>query len=195
MKKFVLICLGNWGEEFTLTRHNFGFLFGDFISRKTGKNFKNLGFGVYLKLGQADDFLHETFVFKGKTYMNLSGEPAKKFINYFLLEGAEIIVVHDDVDIPFGRVKITKNGGAGGHKGVLSIIEHIGKDNIRIRFGIGKPQDKSNITDFVLRKFSDYEVQNLEKIFDLSFDGLKIIVNESLSKSMSIVNSANVIGA
>ncbi len=192
MKKFLLICLGNWGDEFTYTRHNFGFLFADFISARTGTRFKNLDFGAYLKLGQAEEFMYETFVFKGKTYMNLSGETAEKFINYFSLEGAEIIIAHDDVDISFGRVKIVWDGGAGGHKGVLSVIERLGKNNIRIRLGISRPKDKSDVTNFVLGRFSDYEMQNLKKILDLSFSGLKMIVNESLAKSMSVVNSIEI---
>ena len=193
---FVLICLGNFGKEYRETRHNFGFMLADFISEEIGLSFKDTGYGKYLS------FEHESrkiFVFKGKTYMNLSGVPARRFAEDFGFihrgqkkEGIEFVIAHDDLDIPFGRIKIAKNGGAGGHKGVISLIQHIGKDNIRIKMGIGKPKNME-VADYVLSKFSSSERKFVPEILRVCFDAFMTMVSESIEKAMSLFNSKNVL--
>ena len=191
---FVLICLGNFGEEYRETRHNFGFMLADFISERIGLDFKDIGYGKYLSFEHGEKTI---FVFKGKTYMNLSGAPARRFVEDFgfLQHGRkkqeiEFVLAHDDLDIPFGRIKIAKNGGAGGHKGVLSLIQHIGKDNIRIKMGIGKPKKGGiEIADYVLSSFSPSEKKFVPEILKISFDAFMTMVDEGVEKAMSLFNS------
>jgi PTH1 family peptidyl-tRNA hydrolase len=185
-----IIGLGNWGKEYLRTRHNFGFIFCDFVAEKTGERFKNLKFGAYFET-QIEG--KRVFVFKGKTFMNISGEAAKKFLDEFNLWRYEIIVCHDDLDIPFGMIRIKKNGGTGGHKGVESIVKNIGKDNIRFRFGIGRPGKDKNIADYVLSEFSDEELNNLEKILELGFSALITLASEGVEKAMSLYNSRKIL--
>lgn len=186
MSSFILICLGNKGDEYKYMRHNFGFILADYISQKTSQRFKKINFGEYTYI---KEFKKELYVFKGETYMNLSGITAKKFLDYLSLEDYQVGVAYDDMDIPFGKVKISVNGGPGGHKGVKSIIENIGKDNIRIRLGIGKGKDA---VDHVLSNFSKEEMEKIPKILDMAFEAIKTILNENVEKAMSLFNSKTI---
>lgn len=187
MSSFILICLGNKGSEYKYMRHNFGFILADYISQKTAEKFKKISFGEYTHI---KEFKKDLYVFKGETYMNLSGITAKKFLDYLSLEDYHVGVAYDDMDIPFGKIKISINGGAGGHRGVKSIIETIGKDNIRIRLGIGRYI--GNATDYVLSNFSKDEMGKISKILDMAFEAIKTILNENVEKAMSLFNSKTI---
>lgn len=186
----ILICLGNWGKGYEFTRHNLGFLLADHIAKKTSERFKEINFGEYLCV---KNFKKDLYVFKGKTLMNVSGETAKRFLAYLKPKNYEVAIAHDDLDIPFGRIKISKNGGSGGHKGVKSVIENIGKDNIRIRLGIwSEEKEEIGAIDFVLQNFSKEEMEKLPKILDIAFDSVITILNENVDKAMSTFNSPSV---
>ncbi|MCS7213216.1 MAG: aminoacyl-tRNA hydrolase [Candidatus Calescibacterium sp.] len=191
-KAFVLICLGNWGENYKYTRHNFGFLLADHICQKLSERFISIQFGEYLHTNKLKE---ELYVFKGKTFMNLSGETAKKFLDLLMRKNPEskleTLICHDDLDIPFGRIKIYRNGGSGGHNGVKSIIENIGKENIRIRLGIGEQKNvrKTDTVDYVLSKFSKNEMEKIPRILEAAYQAVETIINESVEKAMSVFNS------
>ncbi len=184
-----IIGLGNWGNEYLKTRHNFGFIFCDFIAEKTGEKFKDIKFGTYFETNIEGK---KVFVFKGKTFMNISGETAKKFLDKFNLWKSQIIICHDDLDIPFGMIKIKENGGTGGHKGIESIVKHIGGNNIRFRFGIGRPQKHQDIAEYVLEEFSPNELANLSKILETGFSALITLAKEGVAKAMSLFNSRKI---
>ncbi len=184
-----IIGLGNWGNDYVKTRHNFGFIFCDFIAEKIGEKFKDIKFGIYFETNIEGK---KVFVFKGKTFMNLSGETAKKFLDKFNLWKSQIIICHDDLDIPFGMIKIKKNGGTGGHKGIESIIEHIGVNNIRFRFGIGRPEKPQDIAEYVLSIFSHEELASLNQILETGFSALITLVKEGVDKAMSLFNNRKI---
>jgi len=153
----LIVGLGNIGTEYEDTRHNIGFIAIDKIinnlNNYTTIN-KPLFKGTLFKNG---DFLF----LKPSTYMNLSGESVGAVKNFYKVENENIIVIHDDLDLKLGALKFKRGGGHGGHNGLKSIDSHIGNDYNRIRIGIGRPEDKSKVVDFVLGKFQAEEIDKL----------------------------------
>ncbi|SHN54512.1 peptidyl-tRNA hydrolase [Fervidobacterium gondwanense DSM 13020] len=177
--KMIIIGLGNPGEKYENTRHNVGFMVLDKLSKswKRGPNYLYSDINI---------FGEKVRLVKPTTYMNLSGEVFK------YLPHDDIIVVYDDLDLPLGRIRIRKNGSAGGHNGIKSIISFIGQDFPRIRIGIGpKPQDV-DAADYVLSNFSQEEFEKLEKVMELTIEAIKSIISEGIDKAMNKYNSATV---
>jgi PTH1 family peptidyl-tRNA hydrolase len=154
-----LICgLGNPGDRYKLNRHNIGFMVIDEMTKNLNTtNINRSNFKADVK--KSADSLYV----KPLTYMNASGESIYPIKEYYKIDIGKVIVVHDDLDLPFGALKFKIGGGHGGHNGLRSIDSHIGKDYIRVRFGIGKPTDKSKVVNYVLDNFSKEE---LNKVFD-----------------------------
>lgn len=155
----LIVGLGNIGDKYQLTRHNVGFLVIDEITKSlTTSNINKANFQAdVLKSG------YNLFI-KPKTYMNHSGDSVVSIKDYYKIDIENIIVIHDDLDLPFGTVKFKVGGGHGGHNGLRSIDSHIGKDYIRVRIGIGKPENKADVANYVLSNFSKEELNKLEGI-------------------------------
>ncbi len=161
----LIIGLGNPGKEYKKTRHNAGFLAVDRIA--TGIQYSVCGiqskFNAEVSEGIVDN--EKTILVKPMTFMNNSGQTVKAVLDYYKINFKDMIVIHDDLDIPFGEYKISKNKNSGGHKGVQSIIDHIGtKDFTRIRIGIMTENKKIPTEKFVLEKFRKEEMEIVEKI-------------------------------
>lgn len=155
----LIVGLGNIGEKYQLTRHNVGFLVIDEITKGlTTANINKANFhSTLLKSGYS-------LYSKPTTYMNNSGLAVHAIKEYYKIDLEDIIVIHDDLDLPFGAVKFKIGGGHGGHNGLRSLDSHIGKDYIRIRIGIGKPANKSEVVNYVLDNFSKEELNKLQDI-------------------------------
>ena len=183
-----LFCgLGNPGERYKNTRHNFGFLVIETFAKKHHLNFK-----FYKDLeSEAAYYKNKAILIKPLTYMNLSGRAVKKWV---LKEGIplkNLLVIYDDLDLPLGKIKILPKGGAGGHKGMLSIIEALETSDFpRMKLGINKPLNQP-IIDYVLSPFSEEENPKVIKILDLASSALQDILNLGLSKTMTKYNSLN----
>jgi len=183
-----LFCgLGNPGERYKNTRHNFGFLVIETFAKKHHLNFK-----FYKDLeSEAAYYKDKAILIKPLTYMNLSGRAVKKWV---LKEGIplkNLLVIYDDLDLPLGKIKILPKGGAGGHKGMLSIIEALETSDFpRMKLGINKPLNQP-IIDYVLSPFSEEENPKVIKILDLASSALQDILNLGLSKTMTKYNSLN----
>ncbi|MEN3042505.1 MAG: aminoacyl-tRNA hydrolase [Fervidobacterium sp.] len=175
----ILIGLGNPGEKYENTRHNVGFMVLDKISKnwKKGPNY------LYSDVQICGE---KVKLIKPMTYMNLSGEVFK----YLPHDG--IIVVYDDLDIPLGKIRIRKEGSAGGHNGIKSIISYIGKDFPRIRVGIGPKPDNIDAADFVLSAFSKEEFIVLNDVVKLCIEAIEFILKEGIDKAMSKYNSLQI---
>jgi PTH1 family peptidyl-tRNA hydrolase len=163
----LIIGLGNPGNEYEATRHNAGFLFLDTL--KASWEFPDFvpekRFASLVSAGMKDS--EKTLLVKPATFMNRSGEAVVALINFFKLTPADITVVHDDLDLPFGTWKVTESSGAAGHNGVSDIIERLGtKEFRRIRIGIGRPDADRDPADYVLSRFTLEEEQKLAKIFE-----------------------------
>ena len=171
----LIVGLGNIGEQYQLTRHNVGFLVIDEMTKKlTTSNINKANFQAdVLKSG------YNLFV-KPKTYMNHSGESVVAIKEYYKIDMENIIVIHDDLDLPFGTVKFKVGGGHGGHNGLRSIDSHIGKEYIRVRIGIGKPENKADVANYVLSNFSKEDLNKLEGIISHTIKAIEALKSDDI---------------
>ncbi|PMP66690.1 MAG: aminoacyl-tRNA hydrolase [Thermodesulfobacterium geofontis] len=181
-----LFCgLGNPGEKYKNTRHNLGFLVIEEFAKK-----HNLSFKFYKDLeSEATFYGDKAILIKPLTYMNLSGRAVKMWIEKEGLSPSNLLVIYDDLDLPLGKIKILPKGGAGGHKGVLSIIETLQTEDFpRLKLGIGKPE-KGNARDYVLSSFEEKEWPIVKKVLQRAVTALEEILFEGFNKAMTKVNS------
>lgn len=175
---FLIVGLGNIGEKYQFTRHNIGFLVIDEITKNlTTSNINNSNFQSSLQKSGSNLFS------KPITYMNNSGVAVHSIKEYYKIDLENIIIIHDDLDLPFGVVKFKKGGGNGGHNGLKSLDSHIGQDYIRVRVGIGKPEDKANVSNYVLSDFSKDELEALNsKIIPHIVKSIEALKNTSVEE-------------
>ncbi len=184
----IIAGLGNPGQDYSRTRHNIGFLVVEAIAEKAGIFFnKNRFDAAFVKTR-----IHgrEVFLVKPLSYMNRSGFPLQKLSAYFKVDFTEIIVVHDDMDLSFGTIKIVQDRGPGGHNGVRSIMDAFGrKDCIRVRVGVGHPDDQGQVTGHVLGGFAPDEQAALDEIVASAADACGLILSKGVVQAMNQVNS------
>lgn len=158
----LLIGLGNPGKEYENSRHNVGFIMLDNIAKNLSVNFDNNKKKSLFGRAKKGDI--EYILLKPQTFMNLSGESALYISKFFNISIENITVIYDDMDMPFGTFKIKKGGSSGGHNGIKSLIEKLQSDNFyRIRVGIGRPNFKEKVNDYVLSSFSKSEREIIDK--------------------------------
>ncbi len=177
---FLIVGLGNPTTRYENTRHNIGFrvidrLINDFGARDISKN------SFYGKLYKSN----QTLLLKPTTYMNLSGKSVIAVKNFFKIDIENIIVIHDDIDLPFSALRIKRGGGHGGHNGLKSIDQAIGKDYIRVRMGVGKPEHRSQVVDFVLNDFSIEEEKIIDKWIEYTANTIKELQEKSVEEVKS----------
>lgn len=148
---FLIIGLGNPGKEYENTRHNIGFHVAEEISRHYNFSSPKIKFQSELSEGLIDG--HKVMLQKPLTYMNRSGSPVIQATNFLKIPLENIIVIHDDLDLVVGKVRVKTGGGSGGHNGLKDIDARLGKEYRRVRIGIGHPGDKDMVSDYVLHKF------------------------------------------
>ena len=200
----LIIGLGNPGLKFKNTRHNLGFrIVEEFAKKNNFPDFKFSrlrppGFGGQAK--KINSLISETnidnqkiILAKPQTFMNESGQAVKLFTRTYKLEANNLIIVHDDIDLDLGKIKIVKNRGPAGHKGVQSIINALGtKDFIRVRIGIkpinNKQKTINKIENFVLKKFNKEEEKNLKGIIEKAVKAIEFFLKNGLEKTQSIYN-------
>ena len=165
----LIIGLGNPGKQYESTRHNAGFIILDELKKSFSlPEFKfNKKFNAETSEGQASD--SKIILAKPQTFMNQSGQSVKALLDFYKLEKEQIAVIHDDLDIDFGTVKISSDASAGGHNGIQSIIDNLGTQKFkRVRIGIEGSELKKNRlmsgSDFVLQKFSEEELETIKKL-------------------------------
>ncbi len=184
---WIIAGLGNPGRKYARTRHNIGFMVIDRLAEEynislTQKKFENL-------LGMGEIGNTKVILTKPMAYMNLSGPPIMQLIKYYKLKTDHVLVVHDDIDILFGNLKIKANGGHGGHNGLRSIIGVMGGgDFSRIRVGIGRPDTRIEVTDHVLGKFAANELKQLDSVLSCAVQAAHTIINEGITLSMNKFN-------
>ncbi len=161
----LIIGLGNPGKEYEKTRHNAGFLAVDKIVSSSEYQVSSVKQKFNAEISQGTINNEKTILAKPQTFMNNSGQAVRAILDYYKINPEDIIVIHDDLDIPLGEFKISKNKNSGGHKGVQSIIDHLGtKDFTRIRIGINAENKKTPTEKFVLGKFSEDETREIERV-------------------------------
>ena len=168
----MLVGLGNPGAKYQKTRHNAGFLFVDRVVEQSGGRFvSNVRFhGDVAKLDASG---HSVLVLKPSTFMNRSGQAVSALARYHNVTPDQILVVHDELDLPPGTVRLKKDGGHGGHNGLRDIVSHLGtKDFYRLRIGIGHPGDRTQVTNYVLGEAGKLESVEIAQAMDRALDCL-----------------------
>jgi PTH1 family peptidyl-tRNA hydrolase len=184
---FLLIGLGNPGREYRDNRHNFGFMLIDrLIVRLNARGLKLQSKAIVTDAIYND---HKLILAKPQTYMNLSGQSAQGLIHFYKLSLSEVLIAHDDLDLPFGTIRMRPGGGPGGQKGLASTIEQLGtKDIPRLRLGIGRPPGRMDPAAYVLQDFSRDEMKELSSILDRAADAVLTFVTDGLDKAMNKFN-------
>jgi len=185
----VVLGLGNPSKKYERTRHNLGFLVVDRVALEIGIAVKEKKYHSLIGSWKVNG--EKVLLVKPQTYMNHSGEAAWNLLRYLPVEVKDLVVIHDDLDLPFGRIRIRNRGSAAGHRGVLSIIELLGDEGFfRVRMGIGRPPAGVDPTDYVLQTFSPEEVAQLEPIVSKAADGVESLLREGPHRAMGKFNRA-----
>lgn len=179
----LIVGLGNPGLEYNNTRHNIGFYYLDLFATKLNLSFKEKFNGMYAKTKIGNE---DVILLKPHTFMNLSGESVIKFVNYYKIKVEDVLIIHDDLDMDIGRIKLKENGSSGGHNGIKNIILHLGTENFkRLKIGISK-NNNYDTKDYVLGHFTKEEQDiiknNEEKVINILNDYFKFPFNDLMSK-------------
>ncbi len=187
MGPYLIVGLGNPGKDYAKTRHNAGFMVIDAIADKTGISLSKVKSKAIIGDGKMYD--SKVILAKPQTYMNLSGQAVSGLARFYKVENDHILVIHDDLDLPLGTLRIRPNGGPGGQKGVGSIIEKLGTPEFpRIRFGIGRPPGRMDPKAYVLEKFLPREQEEFEFALLRARDAALAFISNGLEKSMNQYN-------
>jgi len=184
----LIVGLGNPGNRYVFTRHNVGFMVLDIIDTLVDAVLeeKKSSWGIVRKLRWKDLYL---ISLRPLTYMNNSGEAVSKIMSLEKLKPEEILVIHDDLDLPLGRLKIVKKGSAGGHRGVQSIIDSIGsKEFPRLKIGIGRPLKGEEVVDYVLSPPYPEERTRFRAVLDHAVRAVEMICSDGIDKAMNVFN-------
>ncbi len=189
MTTYLIAGLGNPGPTYQWTRHNAGFLFLDRLAHLENISITKKSFsGITGEWNVAGNRL---ILLKPQTFMNLSGNSVMQALQFYKLTLANLIVIHDELDLPFGAVRFKSGGGHGGHNGLRSIIQNLGKAEFtRLRIGIGKPVH-GDTSNHVLGTFPPEQMEVLSQVLDGAMDMLQLMIKEGLPKSMSLFNNKN----
>lgn len=185
---YLIVGLGNPGKEYEKTRHNAGFWAIDriveefeFPALKEKREFE----GSFSK-GTIQD--EGAILLKPHTYMNLSGRSVQKVAHYYQVEPQNIIVIHDDIDLALGKIRIRKDGSSGGHNGIKSVMSVLGEHFIRIKIGAGTERDRSQTVDYVLSGFNKEEAKIIQEIIQTLPDIISCIIQEGVEKAQNKFN-------
>lgn len=183
---FVIVGLGNPGNKYDGTRHNVGFHTIDLLGKTHDISVNKLKHKALYGEGRIG--LEKVMLVKPQTFMNLSGESVIDIVNYYKVPTENIIVIYDDIDLDVGKLRIRKQGSAGTHNGMKSIIYHLQNDQFpRVRIGVGRPE-RQNLADFVLGRFSNEEEPSIREAIERSAVAATAIVSEGIDKAMNKYN-------
>ena len=179
--------LGNPGRKYEETRHNVGFLVLDELGRRWGCEIGKPQFGALV--GQASVHNESTVFIKPQQFMNRSGQPVRSIVSYFKESTESLIVVHDDVDLAFGMIRVKQGGGHGGHNGLRDLDRHMeSRDYVRVRVGVGRPPENWNTADYVLGRWAPEERDVLGAHVDKAADAVEHILTHGVKDTQNHFN-------
>jgi PTH1 family peptidyl-tRNA hydrolase len=181
-----VIGLGNPGKEYENTRHNVGFQVLDRLVAHYSVGLMERKFRASWGLAMAEG--RKVLFAKPLTFMNRSGEAVSEIIKYFGIPAGRMLVIHDDLDLPFARIRIAPKGGSGGHKGVQSIIDHVGPDFSRLKMGVGRPGHREPVEVFVLQPPYPEDREEFEKMTAQAEKAARAVLSSGLSEAMNEFN-------
>jgi peptidyl-tRNA hydrolase, PTH1 family len=179
--------LGNPGKQYEHTRHNVGFMAIDRFAEKFNiTSFQNKGKAL---LGEGVVNGTKVFLLKPQTYMNLSGEAVRAFMDFYKMNLQDVMILYDDMDTAYGQIRLRYQGSAGGHNGIKSIIQHVGTQSFnRIRIGVSRPAPGYNIADYVLSNFTKEETQQLDQVLNATCEAMEYSLQQPFEKTMAKFN-------
>ena len=183
----IFVGLGNPTAEYAATKHNVGFMLADRLADKLGASTWRERFNALV----AETFLdgEKILLVKPQTFMNLSGEAVAPLMNFYKLDAADLTVAHDDMDLPLGMIRLRPKGSGGGHRGVASIIQHIGSQNVpRVRIGVGHPPANWTVNHHVLSPFTAEDADKISAALDELVPAVICIFREGIDNAMNKFN-------
>lgn len=185
---WLLVCLGNPGDQYEGTRHNVGFQVADEIGERARMPIQKLKFRALTNTCELGG--EKVLVMKPVTYMNLSGEAVRQAADFYKVPPERVMVVSDDVSLPVGKLRVRSGGSAGGHNGLKSIISHLGSDAFpRVKLGVGeKPHPDYDLADWVLGKFTGEDKKAMDAAVKRAADAVECIIKDGLDKAMNKFN-------
>jgi len=179
--------LGNPGARYRFTRHNFGFFVLDQLAEDQDIMMSQTGFDALWGKGVIAG--QSVLLAKPQTFMNLSGKSVRKLADFFKIVVEDVLVVHDDLDLPFGVIRLKAGGGQGGHKGLISICDSLGGPEFqRVRLGIGKPAQRSAVERYVLEPFTESELRILPRIIVTARSAILEVISSGIKTAMNSYN-------
>ncbi len=180
----IIVGLGNPGIRYEWTRHNIGFQVVDHFASLNHIAIGSRRFKALYGIGSIG--VQSVVLAKPLTFMNLSGDSIRKIVDHFDVEMEDLIVVHDDLDLPLGRIRIKRRGGDGGHQGIRSIIESLGGNNfLRLKIGIGRPPKGKEAAEYVLEPLDKAQRSEFEGILSPAAETLEVIILQGVDRAMN----------
>lgn len=187
---WLVVGLGNPGAEYAKTRHNAGYVVIDLLAEQAGSKFGKHR-RAHADVADARIAGNKVELVRSRTYMNESGGPVKGAADYAHVPVDRIIVVHDELDIPFGSIRVKQGGGDGGHNGIKSLKKSLGSpDFYRVRVGVGRPPGRQDSADYVLRPFSGAERVELPLVIDRAAEAVEVLIAEGLAVAQNSFNGS-----
>jgi PTH1 family peptidyl-tRNA hydrolase len=188
LDRYFIVGLGNPGKEYEVSRHNVGFMVVDRLAEVMGISFRKKN--KYAAIAETIIESRPTLLVKPVTFMNRSGLAVSELQRYSTLALERSLVVLDDANLPFGRLRMRGQGSSGGHKGLASIIDQLGTEEIaRLRLGIGSPGDSAEMINFVLSKFSKKEKKQLDATIEVAAEAVQSFIVNGLERTMNRYNA------
>ena len=185
---WLIVGLGNPGPDYAGNRHNAGFMVLDTLAARIGGRFRSHRARAEVVEGRLDG--HRVILAKPRSYMNESGGPVVALRDFFKVPTERVIVVHDELDIPYGTLRLKRGGGDNGHNGLRSITKSLGdREYLRIRFGIGRPPGRMDAASFVLRDFSTTERKELGLDIERAADAVSDLLRDGLDRAQNVYHA------
>ncbi len=187
---FLIVGLGNPGAEYAATRHNVGFMIADVLHEKYEFGVFRAKFDGMIAEGKIGN--EKVYLLKPQTFMNLSGNSVVKAVQFYKIPPQNVIVIHDDMDLPVGKLKAKTGGGAGGHNGLKSIDAAITPNYNRIRIGVGHPQGHGDdVVNYVLGGFSKADKEKIDEMADLIAETLPVLLEKGMAQYSNLIGIKN----
>jgi peptidyl-tRNA hydrolase, PTH1 family len=190
---YAIVGLGNPGAKYQLTRHNVGFMVIEALEQKLGaKRSSKKEFDGFVSKAKVDD--HDVMLLQPQTFMNLSGGSVQGLMTFYKIPLENLLVIHDEVDVPFGQVRFQKNRGHGGHNGIRDVHAKLGPDYSRLRVGVGRPTiPQMEVADYVLQNFSEDELKKLTNGWlDKLADAALVFIEDGFVKAPNKINNLSI---
>ena len=187
-QSFLIAGLGNPGRQYRANRHNIGFMLLDSLAGRLGVSLSRLESKALV--GKADYLGCRLILAKPQSYMNLSGQPVGSLARFYKIPAENLLIAYDEVDLPFGVLRLRPTGGSAGHKGMASIIERLGTQEFpRLRIGVGRPPGRKEAAAYVLQDFTRTEAEMLPLVLDRAVDAVLTFVSQGIITAMNQFNA------